>query len=339
MKRVVALFAAVAGMLVVTARGDEVLFKSGDRLSGTVVKVEKGKMVFASTVAGTVTLNLADIRTFSTDQPVAIARADGAVVQRQVAAGTAEGEVALLAEDGAAQPLALTEIVTINPDKVKWTGMVSIGATYVRGNTTSDTIHLGAEATLRRKDDRTTLGAAYLYAKQRDIATGRSNTSDDRWFAKAQYDAFLSPQTYGYGNLRVEQDAIANLDLRVTPGIGFGYQWIEEAGLTFSSEIGLSCVYEAYASPNRTDTYLAARVAYRLNKTLNDAVRAFHTLECVPSLEDFGAYLVNTDAGVRAALTARLALEAKAQLALNSEPAPTRDKKDLRYLLGAGWTF
>ncbi len=38
-------------------------------------------------------------------------------------------------------------------------------------------------------------------------------------------------------------------------------------------------------------------------------------------------------------LPARLALEAKAQLAYNSQPSAGRDKKDLRYILGVGWTF
>ena len=42
---------------------------------------------------------------------------------------------------------------------------------------------------------------------------------------------------------------------------------------------------------------------------------------------------------MRAALTSRLALEAKAQMAYNSKPAEGRDKKNLRYILGVGWTF
>ncbi len=331
-------FAVLGGLAVLTAMGDEVIFKSGDRLSGTVVKVAGGKMTFTSTVAGAVTLNMADIKTFSTDNPIEIVLADGAVVQQKVGAGAAEGEVAVQA-DGAAQPLALASIVTVNPDKVKWTGIVSAGANLVRGNTKSDTATVSAEAILRRENDRTSLGAGYVYSRQRDNATGDSNTSADNWFIKGQYDYFFSKKMYGYGNVRVEKDKIANLDLRVTPGAGVGYQWIEESSLRFFTECGLSYVYEEYANPSRTEKYLAGRVAYRFDKTLNDAVKAYHTLEYIPSLEDFGTYLVNTDVGVRAAMTARLALDAKIQLAFNSEPAPGRNKKDVRYILGAGWMF
>ena len=36
---------------------------------------------------------------------------------------------------------------------------------------------------------------------------------------------------------------------------------------------------------------------------------------------------------------AAIANQAKAQLAYNSEPAPGREKEDLRYVLGVGWSF
>ena len=76
-----------------------------------------------------------------------------------------------------------------------------------------------------------------------------------------------------------------------------------------------------------------------MDRTFNDYVKGFHNLEYFPSLERVDSFLVNTDVGLRAALTARMALEAKAQMAYNSQPAEGRDKKDLRYILGVAWTF
>ena len=39
---------------------------------------------------------------------------------------------------------------------------------------------------------------------------------------------------------RSARDRIAHLDLRVTPGVGAGYQWIERPDFNFSTEAGLS---------------------------------------------------------------------------------------------------
>jgi len=338
MKRLI-VCAALGCALAWTAGADEVLFKSGDRLKGTVVKVDGGKMVFASAVAGTVTLNMADIKTFSTDAPIAIMLADGTVIQQKALAAETEGEIALATGAAAPQTVAFASIGKINPDKVKWTGIVAAGANFTRGNTKSDTVVVSAEAVRRTDNDRSTVAAGYTFAKQRDNATRDTNTSADKWFVRGQYDYFFSPRFYGYGNLRIEKDRIADLALRATPGIGVGYQWIEKPDFKFFTEAGLSYVYEKYDDPSVTEKHVAARLAYRAEKKLSDTVLLYHSLEFIPSLEDFEVFLANTDFGLRAALTSRLSLDAKALLAYNSDPAIGRDKKDWQYILGVGWTF
>jgi hypothetical protein len=65
---------------------DEVRFKNGDRLSGQIVRVTEGKMVFKSAVAGEVTLNMADIQTFSSESPIEIHLKDGTVLHQPVTA-------------------------------------------------------------------------------------------------------------------------------------------------------------------------------------------------------------------------------------------------------------
>ena len=333
------ILAALGCLAFTTACGDEVLFKSGDRLTGTVDSVVDGKMTFTSQAAGKLTLNMADIKTFSTDAPIEIAMADGTVLSQKVAASDA-GYVSAIA-GGAAQPqsIPLANIAKVNPEKVKWTGIVSAGATFVRGNTKSDTVALGAEASRRSEVDRISLGAGYYTAKQSDNNTGDSSTTADNWFLKGQYDYFFSEQFYGYGNLKYEKDRIANLDMRVTPGGGVGYQWIEKDDLNFSTEAGFAYIIEKYSDPDETRTYMAGRLGYHLDKSFNDQVKAFHNLEYIPSLERVDTFLINTDVGLRAAMTARLSFEAKAQMAYNSQPSEGRDKKDMRYILGVGWSF
>lgn len=323
------------GCLIVAAGfADEVIFKSGDRLTGTVKAVADGKMTFDSAVAGPLTLKMSDIKTFSTESAVEIVRADGGVVRQKVGAG-AEGRVAV---EGAGA-LDLADIAKVNPEKVRWKGVVTAGATLIRGNTESSSASVGAEAARRSENDRITLGAGYYFANQRDNDTRESSTIEDNWFLKGQYDYFFSKKLYGYGNLKYEKDRIANLDRRLTPGVGAGYQWVERADLNFSTEGGFAYVSERYTEPDDTREYMGGRLAYHLDKAFNGAVKGFHNLEYVPSLERADTFLVNTDVGLRAAMTSRLSMEAKAQMAYNSQPSDGRDKKDLRYILGMGWSF
>ena len=296
-------------------------------------------MTFASKVAGKLTLKMEDIKTFSTDNPVELALTEGGTLQQKVAAA-AEGQVSV-AEAGAAQPrtIALANIAKVNPEKPQWKGALTVGATLMRGNTESSTGSAAFEAARRSENDRVTVGAGYFYANQRDNSTRNTSTITDNWFVKGQYDRFLSKRNYVYGNARYEEDRVADLDMRLTPGVGFGFQWIERSDLSFTTEGGGSWVYEKYDGANDSRTYMAGRLAYRLNKSFNDKVKGFHNLEYIPSFERADTFLVNTDIGLRAAVTSRLALEAKAQMAFNSQPAAGRDKRDLRYILGASWTF
>jgi putative salt-induced outer membrane protein YdiY len=327
---------AVAGCIGAAAvtLADEVQFKSGDRLTGTVKSMADGKMLFDSKVAGPIVLKMDDIDTFSTDAPIEIALSDGSIVNKKVSASEG-GQVTIDAN----KTLPFGNIAKLNPEKPAWKGIISAGATFVRGNTKSDTASVGVEAARRSEVDRITLGAGYYTAKQRDDSTRDNHTTADNWFLKGQYDYFFSEKFYGYGNVRYEKDRIADLDMRLTPGAGLGYQWVERADLNISTEAGMNWVYERYQEPDETRTYMAGRLAYHVDKSFNDYVKAFHNLEYIPSFERFDTYLVNSDVGMRAALTSRLALEAKAQMAYNSKPAEGRDKKDLRYILGVGWTF
>src|SRR6266540_6988383 len=79
------------------ALGDQIIFKNGDRLTGTVKSADGGKIVIETPMAGTVTADLANVSTFTTDQPIALQLQDGKQVRRKVVATTqgmvmAEGE-------------------------------------------------------------------------------------------------------------------------------------------------------------------------------------------------------------------------------------------------------
>ncbi|MFA7174726.1 MAG: DUF481 domain-containing protein [Kiritimatiellia bacterium] len=318
-----------------TLRADVVVFKSGDKLTGKVISVADGKMTFDSAAAGSLNLKMEDIQTFATDEPITIEGADGSRTHSAAAAAAEAGRVTLT--DGSSMPL--TEMALVNPKAPKWSGSVIMGATFNRGNTHNDSASIDANAQLRRKDDRILLGAGYRFDKQRDKSTGKDNTTEDSWFLKGKYDYFVSEKTYLYGNALYEKDHISHLDMRLTPGVGAGYQWIERANLNFNTEGGLSYVHAKYTDPDETREHMSVRLAYHLDKKLNEYVKAFHNVECLPSLESTDYYLINADAGIQTKIVGRWVVEAKAALEHDAKPAEDRDKTDYRYVLGLGLTF
>jgi putative salt-induced outer membrane protein YdiY len=320
-------------------RADEILFNNGDRLTGKILSAEGGKLKIKTDVAGEVTVDIKGVKTFTADEPVTLHLKDGNVLKDKVAPATTQNAVQTAGSGAvAAQDVELTLVEKINPPPVRWTGSLVAGAIISSGNTESQAYNVSFDAVRRADDDRITVGAGYFFGQQTDPDTGLESTTTDNWFVQGKYDYFFSKRWYGYANARVERDRIAALDLRFTPGVGIGYQWVERADFNFNTEAGLTWVYEDYET-GESDSHFAARFAYHVDKRLNDKVRLFHNLEFLPSVEDVEDFNVNTDAGVRATLTDNMFGEAKLEWKYDSTPAPGAEKNDLRWVLGVGWTF
>src|SRR5262249_32309808 len=72
---------------------DEVIFMNGDRLTGKIESATGGKLILKTEAAGNVTIDLAKVKTFSTDAPVKLKLGEDApVMESRVEAGP-EGQV------------------------------------------------------------------------------------------------------------------------------------------------------------------------------------------------------------------------------------------------------
>ena len=320
------------------AAADEILFLNGDRLTGKIVKADGGKLTIKSETAGEVTVDLAKVKTFSTDEPIVIKTGDTTLSSKVT--GGADGTVQVVpVAGGSSQVIALKDVAKINPPPVQWTGSFVANAMITTGNSETENFGVSLNAVRRSEIDRITLGGAYYYGRQEDKDTGDKTTTIDNWFLLGKYDYFLTKQFYLYGLVRVEQDQIADLDLRLTLSGGVGYQWFEMPTFNLSTEVGVAWVYENFQGGGNED-HVAARFAYHVDWTPYKTIKLFHNLEWLPNVTDwFGDYNLNVDAGLRATIYEGLFAEAKIEVRYDTTPAPGAKKDDVRYLLGVGWAF
>jgi putative salt-induced outer membrane protein YdiY len=339
-------FAALVASFGLQSRGDEVLFNNGDRLTGKVLSADGGKLKIKTAVAGEISVELKDVKTFSTDEPIELRTKSGEVISGRATAQPSEaarGTVAVQPSSGepaaaAAPAVPLADIKYVNFNQA-WTGSVVAGAMFARGNTFADQANIGFDAQRRTIDDRLTFTGAYNYGRQRDTDTGDKSTSVDNWYATAKYDYFFTEKFYVFGALRYEHDRIAELDKRVIPGVGVGYLWFDEADFKFDTEAGLAYVHEEFESGDTNDA-MSLRLAYHLKKSFNDdKVTIFHNLEYYPSLERLDDFLIVADAGIRTAFTERMFAEYKIEYRYDQTPAEGLDYTDLRHVIGVGWKF
>jgi putative salt-induced outer membrane protein YdiY len=322
-----------------TGYGDEIHLKNGDRLTGKIVKLVDGKLVIKSDVAGEVTVELSNIQTLSSDEPITVNLKDGTGLTQKIMISQA-GRFSIAGDETIkAQEFAVGDIVSINPPIPKWTGNVSAGITSTHGNTKTESITGSANLKKRTDKDRTTITADYARGKQDDPDTGEEVTIEDWWRARAKYDYFFSKKMYGYLDGRYEKDAVAELDRRVTVGIGSGYQWIESANMNFSTELGLASLYEKYNNQTDSSSEISAQLGYNFDKKLRKNLSFIHDLTYYPALSKFSDYYLTTTAELRSNFTKTLFMNVKAILDYDATPAIGSHRTDVKYFLGLGYSF
>jgi putative salt-induced outer membrane protein YdiY len=334
----------LAGLVLFAQSGysDEVHLKNGDRLTGKIEHLVDGKLVFNSNVAGKVTIDLSNIQTISSDDPITVNLKDKTGFKQKVLSAepgrfAVEGSEALKAQE-----FAVDDIVSINPPIKpipKWTGDISAGITSTHGNTKTEMISANVNLTKRTEKDRTQLSADYAKGEQEHPDTGETVTIEDWWRAKGKYDYFFSKKMYGYLDGRYEKDAVSELDRRVIIGAGGGYQWLESENMNFSTELGLASLYEKFDNQTDSNSELSIQLGYNFDKKLLKNIKFTHDLTYYPSIEQFSDYFLTSTAGIRADFTERIFVTFKAIFNFDETPAIGAHKTDVKYFLGVGYRF
>ena len=323
---------------VIPATADQIVLNNGDRITGTIDSADAGKLIIVSPIAGKITVDMANVKTFSTDGPIKIVLDDGTIINQRVTEGS-DGNIETAAGGTlAVQAVPLARIDTINPAPIAWTGSITFTGSLAQGDTYAEQVGLNVDLLRRSKSDRIEVQGEYLFGKQK--VNGITTTSTDQWDLEASYNYFMTKKLFVLGDVRVEKNRIQHLDIRVTPNAGFGYQFVETPDFNANVQGGLAWVYEDYTNIGVPDENLSLRLAYHVDKTLwSERLKAFSDCQYFPGLQNASKYLIIFDAGLRLALTKTMYSELKGEVDYDSHPAPMSHRTDTQLILGVGWTF
>lgn len=330
-----ALILAVATSIASVAHADQIVLKNGDRLTGKLTAAGS-KLTIETKAAGKVTVDLKDVKTFSTDEPTDIVLKDGTKLRGRIASAE-NGQIALAPGGVPTGLVPYAQLRAINPPPAKWSGDLLVGGVLTRGNTDTDNLNASFELDHKTDHDLFTFSGQYLYGRQRIPGDGKHETADDL-LGRLKYQYDFTPRFYGYASVEAEHDAIAGMDLRLAPTVGAGYTWFDEPVFAFSTEAGVGYLYRQYAHDGEMGN-AAGRLAYHIKSKLNDKVSLFQDTEYLPGLDRIDNYFLNADLGIRADITGKIFTEFKIDYRYDSKPAPGHGPNDVRYILGVGVAF
>lgn len=212
---------------------------------------------------------------------------------------------------------------------------LSLGATLTDGN--SETSQVNASLATERDT------AAWITRAGLELNYGESTVDDakettaENGKAYGNFKKTISDMTFAYIDTSLLYDNVADIDYRATLGPGLGAYLLKSDTTKLFAEAGVSYVFEE--TGDGSDDYASVRFAERFEHQLSETAKLWQSLEYLPQIDDFGAYLINAELGVSAALNSKMNLRLVLQDRYDSEPSAGREKNDVTLMAGVGYEF
>lgn len=284
-------------------RADTVVLKNGDRLTGTAIKLEGGKLTFKTDYADAIAIAWDQVTSLTTAKPLVLPTAKGNLSITSIERG-ATGLVVATADSGPAtlDPAAVTILRTPADQKAyedslhpgwthAWAGNVTANLALARGNSETTTFGAGFTAARPTRTDKTLLYANFLYSTNANsVPTTSANTTS----GGARYDHNLNPKLFAFGSGDFSSNALQNLDLRSIVGGGFGWHAGKSARQTFDVLGGIVWTHETY-SPSPTNSFAAIDLGEVYTRKLGASSLFTEQVYFYPDVSQTGRYELAAD--------------------------------------------
>lgn len=259
---------------------DTVILKNGDRLTGTAVKLEGGKLTFKTPYADAIAIAWDQVTTLTTDKPLVLPTPKGNLdvtgLERSATAivvTTPSGPTTL--------PIASVAVLRSPADEKTyeaslhpnwghaWAGAANVSLALARGNADTTTFGVGVTAARTTLHDKTSLYYSSLYSED---GNATPSTSANQNGGGARYDHNLKPKFFVFGSGDFLADQLQDLELRSILGGGFGWHAVKAPKQTLDVLGGLVWTHENYSStdavPASTNSFAALDLSEQYTRKL-----------------------------------------------------------------------
>jgi hypothetical protein len=342
---------------------DTLVMKNGDKLTGTFLTTTDKGVVFKSEFAGEVTVAVENIIEVQTKELVTLTTKDGKVLTGKLE--TAGGRVGITPSTGEPVSVALADLAAVRslegqarfedeerrklrPEFLDlYNGFYDFGVAFARGNAVTDSVTNTAR--LNRVTNVTKAGIYFTqinssarFRDERGVQTSQRTANAIRagWTASRNVGGTAS-RWFFQGFNDYEYDALLGLDLRVVLGGGLGYYFLRNDRGFLTASVGGAWNREKFdpsiaqlPNPRSSgEVYVAQEWVYKLGRiwSVNEKFVFF------PNVSDTGAYRLNFDASLAAALNRILAVQFSVSDRYLSNPpvtSPPRRNNDIIFSAG-----
>ena len=335
----VLMLATVAALPAFAAKTDVIYLQSGDRITGEIKNLERGRLKLSTDSLGTIYIEWQDIARVTSPASFIVELANGRRARGSLVDAELDRQIVVRYRDRE-RVLEMAEVVWIDPLKLegsigdRWDGSFSVGLDIAKTN--NDTSFSGNFDVRRRAEDYQLQfnGAASLRSQ---------DGTEDRRRATlgGLYRRLLEERWYWALIGTLERNDELGIDLRSLAGAGYGRFLIQTSDTLWSGTGGLAVVNEQRAgdedAENNVEAFLVTDYEYFLydtpKTTLNTSFSVF------PSITDAGRVRNELDFSLRRELIEDLFLELSLYGTYDNRPPDEGEKTDYGIVTSVGYSF
>ncbi|MGH9722891.1 MAG: DUF481 domain-containing protein [Bryobacteraceae bacterium] len=325
---------------------------NGDRLTGSVIKVDEKELTIKSDLAGTVKILWDAVEAIQSSAPLNVFLKSGQRLAGRVS--TVNGRLQVATADVGTVEVAKAGIEAIRSEQEQtafqaeldrlrnpglldlWNGYFDTGISLARGNARTSTFNLGMNAARTTRRDKTTAYFTSLFAN--NSTTGVRITTANAVRGGIGYNLNVSQRTFAFAGIDLEFDEFQKLDLRFVPGGGLGVKAIDTEKRQLNLLLGGNLNKSFFSTgEKRSNGEIQAGEELTLKMS---AVNTFRQkLVVYPNLSEGGEYRMNFDASLITAVAKWLSWQITLSDRYISNPVFGAKRNDVLATTGLRITF
>jgi putative salt-induced outer membrane protein YdiY len=254
-------FAIFGFITLPTLRADTVVLKNGDRLTGTAVKLEGGKLTFKTAYADAIAIAWDQVANLKVDKPLVLPQDKGNLTVSSIER-TDAGLVVTTASGNSTMDVSAVTVLRTPADQAAyeaslrprwghaWTVAANASLALAKGNSDTETFGAGFTAIRATRTDKTSLNFSSLYGRDNKADITSANTVG----GGLRYDHNLNPKLFVFGSGDFLTNALQDLDFRSTLSGGFGWHALKSKNQALDLMGGVAWTHENYSAVATADT-------------------------------------------------------------------------------------
>ncbi len=312
---------------------DEVKLKNGDRLSGKVLSMAKGKLAFETAHSGKVQIDWGQVVSVKTDGKVTVKLATGEILEGKLSPGQ-EGRLKVESEGAAAAvEVELAKVTHFNQPPTQWHGSLSVAARATDGNTHTAQGLVAGEGTRETESDLFLIRFIFRYGERSGDVQERNGYGLTRYLYR------FTGGLYGYGSVELLSDRFKDLRLGTVVSPGAGVEILKESWIDLSAEAGFAFFDNNFRELQVDESHAGGRVSARLRLALPLGFEFKDLFTWYPNFEDSGDWQIRNEGTLGTALGGGWSLLGGVITEIDNEPAVGLEEYDNTTFVGLGFTF